>query len=125
MDELDGLNRLVFSGPFPCYLSDGREVPVRKLVIASKNGEVANLPVSRLKTAKDVVLELLLETAKEQNTVSGLMRSLEQGGATMLGNGFFWLKAETEVHSSVIVRKEERPRTIQEFRAIARKITFD
>ena len=94
-------------------------------MIASKNGEVANLPVSRLKTAKDVVLELLLETAKEQNTVSGLMRSLEQGGATMLGNGFFWLKAETEVHSSVIVRKEERPRTIQEFRAIARKITFD
>lgn len=127
MDELDGLNRLVFSGPFPCYLSDGREVPVSRLVIASKNGEVANLPVSRLKTTKDIVLNLLSETAKEQSTVSGLRRLLEQGGAIMLGSGFFWLKSETEVHSPPrsIIQKEERPKTIQEFRAIARKVILD
>lgn len=125
MDELDGLNRLVFSGPFSCSLQSGREVMANKLVIASKNGEVAKLPVSRLRTIKDTLLTMLLEMAKGTKTAIGLERSLKEGGAAVLGKGFYWLKSETEVHAVPFSKKEEKPKSIQELRAIARKITFD
>jgi len=95
--ELDGLNRLVFDGPFKCSLSNKREVPVRNLVIVSRNGEVSNLPVNLVPGAQDAVHGVLLDLAKSQATAAGLERSLSNGGAISLGNGLFWLKSEAKI----------------------------
>lgn len=123
--ELDGLNRLVFDGPFKCSLLNKTEVPVHNLVIVSRNGEVSKLPVNLVPGVQDAVHGVLLDLAKNQATAVGLERLLLDGGAVSLGNGLFWLKSEAKIFSSVIPRKEEKPKTIQEFRAIARKMTFD
>ena len=123
--ELDGLNRLVFDGPFECSLSNKRQVPVHNLVVVSRNGEVSRLPENLVPGVQSAVHEVLLDFARSQATAAGLERSLSDGGAVSLGSGLFWLKSEAKVFSSVIPRKEEKPKTIQELRAIARKITFD
>lgn len=123
--ELDGLNRLVFHGPFSSHLSDEKhtEVAAEKFVIASKNGEVAKLPISQRRTLKDTLWNIFLEMTQGHQSICSLQKSFE-GGAIPIGNGLYWLKSETPITYSSI-RTQEKPKTIQELRATARKTTFE
>ena len=93
---LDGKNRLTFNGPFFKRLSDEQhtEVKADKIVIVSKNGSVAQLPVSQLRTIKERVLNMLYKMIEEEKTVVGARKKIEEG-AIMLEKDIYWHKKET------------------------------
>lgn len=118
MDELDGVNRLVFNGPFSGFLSDEKKTEVRadKLVIVSKNGSVANLPAARLKTIKQKALDLYWQIVQPEKTPFGVERALGQG-AVLLEEDLYWLKSETTI-KPIIIRVKEESKSIQELKEL-------
>lgn len=104
---LDGVNRLTLDGPFFGRLSDERktEVIADQIVIVSKNGSAAELPMSKLKTAKERVLDMLYKMIQEEKTVVGARKRLEEGGAIPLENDLFWYKRETNLAPTIVQKK--------------------
>lgn len=99
MNETDGMNVLVFEGPFGgLSLGNEREtmLQARNIVLKSKNGTIGNTPVVQLKTIKQIVLDLLQGMAKSQSTKSGLQTCLE-GGDILLYKDLFWIKSSSKI----------------------------
>jgi len=115
MNELDGENKLVFGGPFFYRLSGGKGAMVQadRLVILSKNGSVADMPVNLLQTTKQKALAMFCGIVEDQQTVAGVDNVLQGGGARMIGKDLFWQKSETSTSLIPIRIEKQKSSSIQ------------
>lgn len=76
-------------------LRGGAEVVASKIVLKSKNGGIAKIPVEQLGAIKEKMLILFRELAANHFTKTGLEMSLN--GDVLIRSDIFWIKSETEV----------------------------
>lgn len=101
MVEMVGEDKLVFDvskdpSAIAC-LQGNKEVMASKIVLKSKNGGVAKIPVEQLGAIKEKTLRLWRELAADHFTKAGLEMALNTTSAIRVRSDIYWIKSETDV----------------------------